>query len=50
VLGEEDPGRGRGVRWEGHLIFEAIYQADTRNGKYSVNGTLLYSEFRNIPE
>jgi hypothetical protein len=34
VLGEEDPGRGRGVRWEGHLIFEAIYQADTRNIKF----------------
>ena len=34
VLGEEDPGRGRGERWEGHLIFEAIYQADTRNIKF----------------
>jgi NB-ARC domain/TIR domain/APAF-1 helical domain/WD domain, G-beta repeat len=34
VLGEEDPGRGRGVRWEGHLVYEAIYQADTRNTKF----------------
>jgi hypothetical protein len=34
VLGEEDPGRGRGVRWEGHLIYEAIYQADTQNTKF----------------
>jgi len=34
VLGGEDPGRGRGVRWEGHLIFEAIYQADIRNTKF----------------
>jgi TIR domain len=29
VLDEEDPGQGRGVRWEGHLIYEAIYRADT---------------------
>jgi hypothetical protein len=35
VLGEEDPGRGRGVRWEGHLVYEAIYQADTRNTKFT---------------
>jgi NB-ARC domain/TIR domain len=34
VLGEEDPGRGRGVRWEGHSVYEAIYQADTRNTKF----------------
>jgi len=34
VLGDEDPDRGRGVRWEGHLVYEAIYQADTRNTKF----------------
>jgi tetratricopeptide (TPR) repeat protein len=34
VMGEETPGLGRGVRWEGHLIYEAIYQADTRNRKF----------------
>src|SRR5690349_4683158 len=34
VLGEEDAGRGRGVRWEGHLIYEAIYQAGTQNTKF----------------
>jgi hypothetical protein len=34
VLGEEEPGRGRGARWDGRLIYEAIYQADTRNTKF----------------
>jgi hypothetical protein len=34
VMGEEQPGLGRGARWEGHLIYEAIYTADTRNTKF----------------
>src|SRR6516225_4657152 len=25
VMGEEQPGKGLGVRWEGHLIYRAIY-------------------------
>jgi hypothetical protein len=48
VLGGEDPGRGRGVRWEVHLIFEAIYQADTRNTKF-IPVVLEVSAFQWIP-
>jgi hypothetical protein len=34
VMGEEEPGRGRGVRWEGNLIYQHIYQADTTNIRF----------------
>jgi hypothetical protein len=26
VMGEEQPGKGLGVRWEGNLIYQAIYK------------------------
>jgi len=29
VMGEEQPGKGLGVRWEGHLIYGEIYRAGT---------------------
>jgi len=34
VMGEDKPGKGRGVRWEGNLIYQHIYNADTRNTKF----------------
>ena len=34
VMGEEEPGTGRGVRWEGKLIYQHIYGADTANHRF----------------
>ncbi|MHC4477430.1 MAG: SEFIR domain-containing protein, partial [Planctomycetota bacterium] len=34
VMGEEEPGTGRGVRWEGNLIYNHIYNADTKTTKF----------------
>jgi TIR domain/NB-ARC domain len=34
VIGEEEPGKGLGVRWEGRLIYHAIYRAEMRNTKF----------------
>jgi hypothetical protein len=34
VLGEEQPGKGLGVRWEGNLIYNAIYSAGVMNTKF----------------
>ena len=34
VLGEEEPGKGLGVRWEGSLIFQHIYNAGAENKKF----------------
>jgi WD40 repeat protein len=34
VLGEEQPGKGLGVRWEGNLIYNAIYSARVMNTKF----------------
>src|SRR5271166_3856561 len=34
VMGEEQPGKGLGVRWEGHLIYGEIYRAGTMNTKF----------------
>ena len=34
VLGEEQPGRGLGVRWEGNLIYNAIYSAGAMSTKF----------------
>ncbi|HEX3045013.1 MAG TPA: tetratricopeptide repeat protein [Bacillota bacterium] len=34
VMGEEKPGIGRGVRWEGNLIYNHIYHNDTKNTKF----------------
>jgi hypothetical protein len=33
-MGLEQPGTGRGVRWEGHLIYTHIYDADTQNDRF----------------
>jgi hypothetical protein len=32
--GEEESGKGLGVRWEGHLIYQAIYSAESMNTKF----------------
>lgn len=32
--GEETPGTGQGVRWEGHLVYQLFYNADTVNQKF----------------
>jgi formylglycine-generating enzyme required for sulfatase activity len=34
VMGQEELGKGLGVRWEGHLIYDYIYQAGTTNTKF----------------
>jgi len=34
VMGEEEPGKGLGVRWEGKLIYQHIYQADATNMRF----------------
>ena len=34
VMGEEKPGKGLGVRWEGRLIYQHIYQAEANNPKF----------------
>src|SRR5271166_2609681 len=34
VMGEEESGKGLGVRWEGHLIYQAIYSAESMNTKF----------------
>jgi hypothetical protein len=34
VMDEEEPGKGLGVRWEGKLIYQHIYQAQTTNTRF----------------
>ena len=34
VMGEEKPGRGRGVKWEGKLIYQHIYKDDMENTRF----------------
>lgn len=34
VMGEEEEGVGRGVRWEGNLIYQHFYNAGTLNNKF----------------
>ena len=34
VMGEEEAGKGKGVKWEGNLIFQHLYHADTVNTKF----------------
>ena len=34
VMGEEEPGKGLGVRWEGHLSYEHFYEAGALNTKF----------------
>ena len=32
--GVEDPGKGLGVRWEGYIVVQELYEAGARNAKY----------------
>lgn len=34
VMGEEEAGKGHGVRWEGNLIYQHIYNAGTVNTRF----------------
>ncbi len=34
VMGEEEPGKGLGVKWEGNLIYQHIYGANTENVRF----------------
>jgi tetratricopeptide (TPR) repeat protein len=34
VMGQEEPGAGLGVRWEGTLIYQHIYNANTTNSHF----------------
>jgi len=34
VTGEEEEGKGLGVKWEGNLIYQHIYNADTKNIRF----------------
>jgi tetratricopeptide (TPR) repeat protein len=34
VMGEEEQGKGLGVRWEGHLIYQQLYDQQTVNAKF----------------
>ncbi len=34
VIGTEEPGKGLGVRWEGHLIYQHLYNAGASNEKF----------------
>jgi WD40 repeat protein len=34
VVGQEESGKGLGVRWEGRLIYHSIYGAEMRNTKF----------------
>lgn len=34
VMGEEEPGKGHGVMWEGNLIYQHIYNSGTHNLRF----------------
>jgi hypothetical protein len=34
VMGEEEPGKGLGIRWEGHLIYQHLYSAGAINRRF----------------
>jgi hypothetical protein len=48
VMGEEKPGAGLGVRWEGHLIYQHIYNPGTVNAKF-IPVLLEAGEIKHIP-
>jgi hypothetical protein len=48
VKGEEIPGKGHGVRWEGNLIRQHLYNAGTLNTKF-IPVLLESGEFKHIP-
>ncbi len=48
VNGEEEPGTGQGVRWEGNLIYQHIYNVDTVNSRF-IPVLLESGKAENIP-
>lgn len=34
IYGNVESGKGRGVKWEGNLIYQKLYMSDAMNGKY----------------
>jgi len=48
VMGEEEPGKGLGVRWEGNLIYQHIYNPGTVNQRF-IPVLLESSEVGHIP-
>ena len=49
VLGEESPGKGHGVRWEGHLTYQDLYDAGMLNTKF-IPVLLESGKFEHIPK
>jgi tetratricopeptide (TPR) repeat protein len=48
VMGEETPGTGLGVRWEGHVSYQHIYNAGTVNTKF-IPVLLETGKYEHIP-
>lgn len=48
VTGREEPGKGLGVRWEGNLIYQHLYQAGANNTKFIPVG-FTHSDLDCIP-
>jgi tetratricopeptide (TPR) repeat protein len=48
VMGEEEPGKGLGVKWEGNLIYQHIYNADTTNTRF-IPVLFEYCKVEHIP-
>ncbi len=48
VMGEENAGTGLGVKWEGNLIYQHIYSADTTNSRF-IPILFNYCEPKHIP-
>ena len=48
VMGEEEAGRGQGVKWEGNLIYQHIYVNDSENTRFI---PVLFDDcqFKHIP-
>ena len=48
VMGEEKTGEGLGIKWEGNLIYQHIYNADTTNLRF-IPVLFEYSKVEHIP-
>lgn len=48
VMGEEEKGTGLGVKWEGNLIYQHIYNADTTNTRF-IPILFEYCKIEHIP-
>ncbi|RCJ23849.1 hypothetical protein A6770_28955 [Nostoc minutum NIES-26] len=47
--GEEETGKGHGIRWEGHLTYQDLYNAGTLNTKF-IPVLLESGKFEDIPK